>query len=195
MATKEEAKERIKVLVEEFRADYQRHREELESNTETKLVEPLFEALGWSKKDFVKQEVAHREGKRGHADYAFKIGDKTVFFLEAKRVGVPLEKEADKQVISYALSKRIPFAVSTNFEQLKVFCVEQEDAINNRFRVFSSPEEYIDNIQDLFFLSKESFENNIILKKAESEGRLKKRISIDKTLLEDFMLIRKLISD
>src|SRR3989338_10142550 len=117
MATKEEAKERIKVLVEEFRADYQRHREELEANTETKLVEPLFEALGWTKKDFVKQEKAHRGTKTGHADYAFKIGDRIVFFLEVKKIGVRLEKEADKQVISYALSKRIPFAVSTNFEQ------------------------------------------------------------------------------
>ena len=195
MATKEEAKERIKVLVEEFRADYQRHREELESNTETKLVEPLFEALGWSKKDFVKQEVAHREGKRGHADYAFKIGDKTVFFLEAKRVGVPLEKEADKQVISYALSKRIPFAVSTNFEQLKVFCVEQEDAIKNVFRTFRNPEEYLENFHDLWFLSKESFEQNLTLKKAESENRLKKRASIDKELLDDLMRVRKLIVD
>src|SRR3989344_3396986 len=195
MATKEEAKERIKVLVEEFRADYQRHREELESNTETKLVEPLFEALGWSKKDFVKQEVAHREGKRGHADYAFKIGDKTVFFLEAKRVGVPLEKEADKQVISYALSKRIPFAVSTNFEQLKVFCVEQEDAIKNVFRTFRNPEDYVNDIQNLLFLSKEYFEKNLTLQKAEDEKRLKKRMSIDKVLLEDLIQMRKLIVD
>ena len=29
----------------------------------------------------------------------------------------------------FLLSKRIPFAVSTNFEELKIFCVEQENAI------------------------------------------------------------------
>src|SRR3989344_8936664 len=185
----------ITALINDFRANYIQYKRELEANTETKLVEPLFALLGWNKNDFVKRETTRRGKNLGFADYAFKIDGRIVFFLEVKKVGIPLEKEADKQVISYALSKRIPFAVSTNFEQMKIFCVEQKDAINNRFRVFSSPEEYIDNIQDLFFLSKESFENNIILKKAESEGRLKKRISIDKTLLEDFMLIRKLISD
>src|SRR3989338_6087671 len=185
----------VQKLVNDFKANYTTHKQELEANTETKLVEPLFELLGWTKNDFVKRESARRGKNSGFVDYAFKIDGRIVFYLEVKRIGIPLEKEADKQVISYALSKRIPFAVSTNFEQMKIFCVEQKDAINNRFRVFSSPEEYIDNIQDLFFLSKESFENNIILKKAESEGRLKKRISIDKTLLEDFMLIRKLISD
>jgi len=195
MVTKEEAKKEISKLINDFKINYQKYAKEGEANTETKLVEPLFRALGWENGDFIKQERAYRGKKSGRADYVFYLGDRRVFFLEVKKVGIPLEKEADKQVISYALSKRIPFAVSTNFEQMKIFCVEQKDAINNRFRVFSSPEEYIDNIQDLFFLSKESFENNIILKKAESEGRLKKRISIDKTLLEDFMLIRKLISD
>jgi len=123
-----------------------------------------------------------------------------IFFLEKGRfrtepkVGIPLEKEADKQVISYALSKRIPFAVSTNFEELKIFCVEQENAIKNVFRVFNEPDDYLKNYEDLLFLSKESFEQNLTLKKAESEGRLKKRVSIDKQLLNDLMHIRSLIA-
>ena len=104
---KENAKRQIKELLDSFRANYQQYKKELEANTETKLIEPLFEALGWSKSDFVKQQKANREEKRGHADYAFKINDKIVFFLEVKKVGIPLEKEADKQVISYALSKKL----------------------------------------------------------------------------------------
>jgi len=58
------------------------------------------------------------------------------FFLEVKKVGIPLFKEANKQVISYALSKRIPFAIATNFEELNIFCVEQERAIEQVFRTF-----------------------------------------------------------
>src|SRR3989338_340928 len=150
--TKEQAKEEIKKLIDDFKANYQKYKKELEANTETKLVEPLFEILGWTNKDFVKQEKAHRGTKTGHADYAFYIGDRIVFFLEVKKIGVYLEKEADKHVISYALSKRIPFAISTNFEQ------------------------------------------NITLKIAENEGRLKRRVSIDKALLDDLMHIRKLIA-
>ena len=187
-------KRQIEDLVADFKANCQKHSKEYEANTETKLIEPLFAALGWKLKDFDKREKAHRGEKSGFADYAFKINDRIVFFLEVKKVGVPLEKEADKQVISYALSKRIPFAVSTNFEQMKIFCVEQEDAMNNIFRTFKKPQDYIDNLHDLLFLSKESFENGNTLGKAVDEGRLKKRVTIDKPLLEDLMRIRGMIA-
>lgn len=192
---KEAIRQRIVDLVRDFRADYKKHEGELEANTETKLVEPLFAALGWTTNDFEKQGRALREARSGRVDYAFKIGDRTVFFLEVKRLGVELEKEADRQVISYALSRRIPFAVSTNFESLKIFCVEQENALNNVFRVFKRPEEYIDNLHDLLYLHKESFQQNLLMKKAEDEGRLKKRISINKPLLEDLMGIRNMIAN
>ncbi len=191
----EVVKKGIQNLINDFRFNYNQYKRELEANTETKLVEPLFALLGWTKNDFVKRETARRGKNLGFVDYAFKIEGKIVFYLEVKRIGTPLEKEADKQVISYALSKRIPFAVSTNFEELKIFCVEQENATSQIFRVFKNPESYITNIQNLILLSKESFEKNLILKEAENEGRLKKRISINKVLLDDLIHIRKLIAD
>lgn len=55
---KEDAKKEIQDIISDFKADYQKHRKELEANTETKLIEPLFKALGWTSKDFVKQEKA-----------------------------------------------------------------------------------------------------------------------------------------
>jgi len=194
MVTKEEAKKEIQNIIDDFKENYEKHKKELEANTETKLIEPLFKALGWTSNDFVKQEKAHRGTKTGHADYAFYIGDRIVFFLEVKKIGVYLEKEADKQVISYALSKRIPFAVSTNFEQLRIFCVEQEKALDNKFRVFDEPDHYISRFHDLWLLSKENFEQNTTYEMAASEGRLKHRVSIDKALLDDLMHIRKLIA-
>jgi len=191
----EKIKEEIQKIVSDFKINYQKHTKEGESNTETKLVEPLFKALGWDSNDFIKQERAYRGKKSGRADYVFYVGDKRVFFLEVKKVGIPLEKEADKQVISYALSKRIPFAISTNFEELKIFCVEQENATTQIFRVFKKPDDYITNLQNLLLLSKESFKENNILKEAENEGRLKKRVSINGVLLNDLVHIRKLIVD
>ncbi len=191
----EHIKSEIKKVIDDFRENYKFHKEHSEANTETRLVEPLFKALGWNEKDWTKQEQIHRGQKQGRADYIFKINERIVFVLEVKKVGIPLEKEANIQVISYALSKRIPFAISTNFERLNIFCVEQEDALNNKFRVFTEPENYLTNLNDLLFLSKQSFEENLILKKAESEGRLKRRVSIDKTLLDDLMNVRKLIAN
>ena len=62
----ESAKQQIKELIDDFKANYQQYKKELEANTETKLIEPLFEALGWTKNDFVKQQKARREEKSGH---------------------------------------------------------------------------------------------------------------------------------
>jgi type I restriction-modification system DNA methylase subunit len=194
MLNEKQVKNNIRKLIDDFNANYQQYKRESEASVETKLIEPLFKLLGWTEKDFRKQEKAGRDGRTGHADYAFYLEDKIVFFLEVKRVGIPLEKEADKQVISYALSKRVPFAVSTNFEELKIFCVEQENAINNIFRAVKQPADYVNNFQDISFLSKESFEQGLTLKKAESEGRLKRRVSIDRSLLEDLMHMRSLIA-
>jgi type I restriction-modification system DNA methylase subunit len=190
---REKAKLKIKELIDYFRLNYQKHRSELEANTETKLIEPLFEILGWTKDDFVKREKAYRGVNRGFADYAFYIGDKIVFFLEVKQVGIQLDKEANKQAVSYALSRRIPFAVSTNFEQLNIFCVESKN--QPFFKRFINCDEYFSHFEDLLFLSKEYFEQGLTLKRAGEEGRLKQRISIDKPLLEDFMRIRRLIAD
>ncbi len=196
MVTKEEAKKKIKELVNTFKSNYENYKNLSEADVETKLIEELFiGVLGWTKNDFIKRAKAMRGEKKGHADYAFHINDKIVFFLEVKKVGIHLDKEADKQVISYALSKRIPFAVSTNFERLKIFCVEGQDIIKKKLRVLDNPDDYINRFEDLWLLSKESFEKNQILKIAEDEGRLKKRVSIDKTLLDDLMHIRSLIAN
>lgn len=196
MNNQDKSKEDIIEIVNDFRNNYQNYKKLTEPDVETKLVEELFiKVLGWDKKDFIKREKAHREGKRGIADYAFYINDKIVFFLEVKGIGVPLDKEADKQVISYALSRRVPLAISTNFEQMNIFCVEQENALKNVFRTFKTLEDYVNNFSDLWFLSKESFEQGLLLKKAEDERRLKRRITINKPLLEDFMRIRSLIAN
>jgi len=194
---KEKAKEKLKELIEKFRLNEKEYKSLSEPDVETKLIRELFvEVLGWTNDDFFQQTKVMRGEKRGRADYEFRIGDKKVFYIEVKRVGISLDKEADKQVISYALSKKnVPFAISTNFKQLKIFCVEEENAINQIFRVFSEPEEYLSRFEDFWLLSKESFRNNLLLKQAEKEQRLKKRVSIDKYLLEDLMYVRKLISD
>ncbi|MFH0986582.1 MAG: hypothetical protein V1911_00870, partial [Candidatus Micrarchaeota archaeon] len=182
-------KEKLQDLINYFHNNKEEFKKE--ANTKTKLIEPLFEILGWDRRDLEKEASARRGEKGGLVDYSFKIGDKIAFFLEAKAVGVSLDKEADKQAVSYALSKRIPFAVSTNFEELKIFCVEQKGALQNKFRVFSKPEDYIERLHDLMLLSRESFEKDETLKMAASEGRLKERITIDQVLLDDLMEIRR----
>lgn len=191
-----QAKRELQKLVDDFKSRYSYYKSLSETDIETKLIYELFvNILGWDRNDFRQQSKARRGEKRGKADYAFYIGDRLIFFLEVKRVGVPLDKEADKQVISYALSKRVPFAISTNFEQMKIFCVEEADKGKKIFRVFTKPDDYIERFQDLLLLSKESFEEKRLLKQAIKEERLKKRVTIDKPLLNDLMSVRRLIAN
>lgn len=60
-----EAKKQIEALIEDFKANYQQYKNEQEANTETKLIEPLFSILGWTKADFEKRAKTRRESKRG----------------------------------------------------------------------------------------------------------------------------------
>jgi len=195
MFDKNQEKAKLKDLIDNFKANYQSYKKLSEADIETKLVEELFvNILGWNKNDFKKQEKVHRGEARGRADYSFYINDKIVFFLEVKKVGISIEKEADKQVISYALSKRVPFAVSTNFDEMKIFCVEEEKESNRLMKRFISPDHYLLKFDDLWLLSKESFLKNKLLEEAENLNLLKKRMSIDKPLLQDLMYIRKEIA-
>ena len=195
MVNERQVKVGIQQLIDDFKTNEQEYRKESEASIETKLIEPLFRLLEWTEKDFKKRERTHRGEKRGFADYTFYIGDKQVFFLEVKKIGVPLDKEADAQVVSYALSQSVPIAISTNFEELKVFCVEEESLDKRKMFVFNKPEEFIERFHDLVLLSKSSFEQNLLLRRAESLGLLKRRITIDKPLLDDLMLIREFIAD
>src|SRR3989338_4973235 len=196
VGNKEKAREELISLIKDFENNPDYYKKLSEADVEDKLVNELFvNILGWDKKDYEKRAKVQRGDKRGSADYAFKINDRIVFFLEVKKVTIPLDKEADEQVILYSLSKKVPLAISTNFQQMNIFCVEQEDAVKNVFRTFKTPEDYVNNFSDLWFLSKDSFEQGLLLKKAEDEGRLKKRVSIDKVLLEDFWRVRTLIAN
>jgi predicted type IV restriction endonuclease len=63
-------KQKIAKLVEDFKVNHSKYKHSSEADVETKLIEPLFEALGWDKSDFVKQEKVRRGEGRGRADYA-----------------------------------------------------------------------------------------------------------------------------
>jgi len=93
------APDAIHALVAKFdqhQKEYQSHKNETELRRE--FLDPFFEALGWdvfNKKRYSERfkEVLHEasvevEGKAKAADYAFRVGDKTMFFVEAKKPSV-----------------------------------------------------------------------------------------------------------
>jgi type I restriction-modification system DNA methylase subunit len=124
----------IHELVEKFeqhRKEYQQHKNETELRRE--FLDPFFEALGWdvfNRKSYSERykEVVHEssvevEGKAKAADYAFRAGDRIIFFVEAKKPSVNIENNPEPafQLRRYGWSAKLPINVLTDFEQLAVY--------------------------------------------------------------------------
>ncbi|MEK6871496.1 MAG: N-6 DNA methylase, partial [Nanoarchaeota archaeon] len=159
------------------------------------FIEPLLEALGWSKVEVEKEERV----LRGRADYILKLGNTGVLVIEAKKTNDNLIGDG-KQAVSYAYHSKIKFAVLTNFKYLYVYHalsnIKNIDKNllkinNNYFRL--SFEEYLDKFDWLWLLSKESFEKGDINKLLSAKDERVNK-PIDKKLLEDLLKIREWLS-
>ena len=121
-------------LVEKFEQhnqEYQQRKNETELRRE--FLDPLFEALGWDVfnrksnsekyKEVIHERSVEVEGKAKAADYAFRVGDKTVFLLEAKKPSVRIETNPEPafQLRRYGWSLKLPISLLSDFEQLAVY--------------------------------------------------------------------------
>ena len=197
MITKEEAKQKIQKLVEKFKSY---SKKEVDSMPEEKIknwfIEPLFEALGWSRYDMSKEERI----LKGRADYLLRIGNQDKLVIEAKKTSVGLNEEEGKQAVSYAYHKNIKFAVLTNFSRIRVYhalshtkYIDNNLLKDNKDYLRFNCEDFIKDFDRLWFLSRESFEKeeiNSLLKNVD-----KKLIKpIDKSILTDLLQFREWLS-
>ena len=97
------------------------------------FLDPFFEALGWDVRNTANAAEKYRDvihessvevaGQAKSADYLFKIGATPAFFVEAKKPSVNIETDPAPafQLKSYAWSKKLPFSILTDFEQLAFY--------------------------------------------------------------------------
>ncbi len=97
------------------------------------FINPFFEALGWdvhSKIDrplHLKEVVFEKSVKKGRRttkpDYAFRIDDENIFFVEAKKPGVNIDSNRGTafQTRSYGWSAGLPLCILTDFEEFAVY--------------------------------------------------------------------------
>ncbi len=162
-----------------------------EESTKKDFILPLFRALGWRVED--SREVSAEERVlRGRADYGFKIGGVTKFYVEAKALSKNLmEREHLQQVIDYSYTKGVPWAVLTNFAQTAVLYSEVKDSNPFNCRFFElSAGEYISEFDRLRLLSRPAISASELDAKAEQFGRKPKKQPIDKQLLKDLNSFR-----
>ncbi|MEK7540697.1 MAG: N-6 DNA methylase [Patescibacteria group bacterium] len=196
---KKETKQKIKKLVEKYEKAKNSGILKSYSEEETKkdFILPLFEALGWN--TFEKKEVSAEEHieSSGRVDYGFYLNDRVKFYLEAKKISVDLFKEDyAHQAIRYSFNKGVVWAILTDFEGLIVFNAQEINKSLADKKLFDIPyNQYIKRFEQLWLLSRESFENDLIDKYAEEHGKKLQKVPISSLLYKDLQECRDILTN
>jgi len=177
---KEEAEKKITELVEKYkRLDEKEIKSYNEANTRRNFIELLFAELGWSVYD--KKEVSEEErASKGRVDYAFKLNGISQFYLEAKALKENLNKEEYiQQAVEYAYNKGVTWAILSNFESTHVYVAQ-----TNKLCLNLQAANYVERFDDLWLLSRESFEANVIAEWGVRYGHLPGKQRIEDRLFQ-----------
>lgn len=201
MGYKEKAKRAVRELVEKFNlvVEEKRFKRYTEEETKKDFILPLFEALGWNvynKPDRGDSVSAEERISKKRVDYGFRINGVPKFFLEAKALKADLDNpQFVEQAINYSWHKGCTWAVLTDFEDVRIFNAEWKTAEPLQSHLKTIPcTEFLGRFDELWLLSKESFEQALLDKEAEKWGKKTKKIPVDKQLLADFTRFREILS-
>ncbi len=198
--TKEEAKQQIQKLVEKYQrvAEMGKIKSYNEAQTRNEFIEPLFEFLGWDMRNLTTDnEVTTEENvSGGRVDLAFRFNGIPALFLEAKAMKVNLDEwKWAEQAINYSWNKSVTWAILTDFESIKIFNAEiPPKSISQNLFIELNCRDFINRFDQLWLLSKESFEQKLLDKEAQKWGKLTLRKQVGEKLFEDLMSWRILLT-
>lgn len=195
--SKEEAKQKIEILVNDFKVNFNLIKNYNEEETKRKLIEPFFEALGWNFQHHGKNSEVHYEHnahktKSRRVDYIVGKG-KGNFLIEAKQVSKKLDGSDKTYIVqanNYAWNKGM-FCVLTDFEEFQL--IKPIKPNKRKPEVCIVPEfyelgfeDYVTNF-DLFWdtFSKQAVEKGSLDVLLEKEKKKRKFYTIDDDFLSD----------
>jgi predicted type IV restriction endonuclease len=147
-----------------------------EEMTKKDFILPLFRALGWNTEDSTEVTAEEKISKK-RVDYGFRINVIPKFMLEAKKLKEDIiNTKYVEQAIDYSWNKGCTWAVLTNFETIIIFNAEWkvESPWHNRYKTIES-KEFLQRFDELWLLSRESFEQKLIDVEAEKVGKKGKK--------------------
>ena len=197
---KQEAKQQIQKLVEKYQRVLEagKIKSYNEAQSRNEFIEPIFEYLGWDMRNLTTDnEVTTEENvSGGRVDLAFRFNNIPVFFLEAKAMKVNLDEwKWAEQAINYSWNKSVTWAILTDFESIKIFNAEiPPKSISQNLFIELNCRDFINRFDQLWLLSKESFEQKLLDKEAQKWGKLTLRKQVGEKLFEDLMSWRILLT-
>ncbi len=168
-----------------------------EEQTKKDFLLPLFRALNWNIEDSA--EVSAEETiARKRVDYGFRIDGIPKFFFEAKALTENLEVDHAKQAINYSWLKSTTWAVLSNFKEIRVYNADwKSQRTADKLFVQLRYDEFVPRFDDLWLLSKDSFQADEIDIRAISWGHQRKRIQVTpvvEQLFDDLVKWRRILT-
>ena len=195
-----QAKAEVERLVQKYKqfAAADQLKKQGEEDTKKNFITPLFRALGWDvENDKNLDEVINEENvSRKRVDYSFRINGIPRFFLEAKALKVGLDEAKDAaQAINYAWHKGASWAVLTDFKTLCIYNAEvkEKNLADARFITLTC-DQFIDQFERLWWLSKPAFLEGRLDKEAMGWGKKLRKTRVGDQLLQELMQHRTALS-
>ena len=205
MLDKEEAKEKVKAVVNHYLSKKNEFDKLLEHDIRNKLIDKLLRILGWDvdgdeNPDEVQREegIKNKDSQKKKADYVFRIGGVPKFVLEAKMIkGIDMDGEVSRiQAVGYSYNLACPWAVLSNFVRTIIYYVDKDDNTYIRnIRDLSDLSNFDSNFESLWLISKEGIKEELLEKEAEKIGIKPRRAKVGKQLFEDLRDWRKKLSE
>lgn len=170
-------KEELKEIVIAFERDYELYKNKKsrmnEQMTRQQYIDRLLRLIGWdisnpenlafNNREVVAEEYSNRFDR---PDYAIRMNSSSVFYVEAKKVSVDIEKEIEPamQARRYGWNSGHKISVLTNFEYLAIYTTYQQPkdcdtADSNRYKLYHY-KDYIEEFDEIYdLLSRESVKN------------------------------------
>ncbi len=125
----------LKECIESLQAKLERYKRLglKETPTRTIFIEPLLQALGWDVTNWDEVELEYPTAGGNFVDYALKLDDRPVLFVEAKPLGAAIDDtDAVSRIIGDAAASGIKWCIITNGLSFGVYRTPEEGSPSGR---------------------------------------------------------------
>ena len=174
---KQQAYRKIEKLIKKFESNYNQYVSQSYDERETRIdfIDQFFEALGWdisnkkalseSYRDVIHEYKIRIDGRIKSSDYAFKIGGKGAFLVEAKKPSINLKADSNSayQIRRYAWNINLSISILSNFKEMAIYsCVTKPSQNDKAYMYRIEYMHYKDYLERFDFLYDTFAKENVI---------------------------------
>ena len=208
-----EAPDVIIKLVENFERNFEAYKKSSykEEQIKQEFINPFFQALGWDVnneqgaapqyRDVIFEDSIKVAGGTKAPDYCFTLAGRRMFFVEAKKPSVNIEKDImpSYQLRRYAWSAKLPLSILTDFEEFAVYesktRPKKNDRASNGRICYFTYKDYVDKWDQIYnIFSKEAVLNGSFDNYVESKRKKRGTSSVDDEFLHEIEQWREILA-